>query len=101
MIRRAWCRPRVAAAIVSALAVAALALPASQAMAARAQPAASVAHTSSADKPTIVLVHGAFADSSSWDGVISRLQRDGYTVVAPPNPLEGLPYDSAYIRATS
>jgi pimeloyl-ACP methyl ester carboxylesterase len=88
----------VAAAIVSALAVAALALPASQAMAARAVPTASVAHTSSADKPTIVLVHGAFADSSSWDGVISRLQRDGYTVVAPPNPLVGLPYDSAYIR---
>ena len=34
-------------------------------------------------KPTIVLVHGAFADGSSWNGVIERLQRQGYTVVAP------------------
>jgi pimeloyl-ACP methyl ester carboxylesterase len=49
-------------------------------------------------KPTIVLVHGAWADSSSWDGVVSRLQRDGYTVDVPPNPLLGLTYDSAYIR---
>jgi pimeloyl-ACP methyl ester carboxylesterase len=45
-----------------------------------------------------VLVHGAWADSSSWDGVVSRLQRDGYTVDVPPNPLLGLTYDSAYIR---
>jgi pimeloyl-ACP methyl ester carboxylesterase len=49
-------------------------------------------------KPTIVLVHGAWADSSSWDGVVSRLQHDGYTVDVPPNPLQGLTYDSAYIR---
>jgi pimeloyl-ACP methyl ester carboxylesterase len=49
-------------------------------------------------KPTIVLVHGAWGDSSSWDGVVSRLQRDGYTVDVPPNPLLGLTYDSAYIR---
>src|SRR5258705_4787458 len=37
-------------------------------------------------KPTIVLVHGAFADSSSWNGVITILERDGYPVVAAPNP---------------
>ena len=49
-------------------------------------------------KPTIVLVHGAWGDSSSWDGVVSRLQRDGYTVDVPPNPLQGLTYDSAFIR---
>jgi pimeloyl-ACP methyl ester carboxylesterase len=49
-------------------------------------------------KPSIVLVHGAWADSGSWDGVIQRLQADGYTVYAPPNPLQGLPYDSAFIR---
>jgi len=49
-------------------------------------------------KPTIVLVHGAWGDSSSWDGVVSRLQRDGYTVDVPPNPLLGLTYDSAFIR---
>ena len=49
-------------------------------------------------KPAIVLVHGAWADSSSWAAVTSRLQRDGYTVYVPPNPLLGLPYDSAFIR---
>jgi pimeloyl-ACP methyl ester carboxylesterase len=48
-------------------------------------------------KPTIVLVHGAWADSGSWDGVIQRLQADGYTVYAPPNPLRGLAYDPAYL----
>jgi pimeloyl-ACP methyl ester carboxylesterase len=43
-------------------------------------------------KPTIVLVHGAFADASSWNGVIERLQQqEGYTVIAPPNPLRGWP----------
>ena len=47
-------------------------------------------------KPTIVLVHGAFADGSSWNGVIERLQQQGYTVVAPANPLRGVAADSAY-----
>src|SRR3954454_2057607 len=47
-------------------------------------------------KPTIVLVHGAFADASSWNGVIERLQQQGYAVVAPANPLRGLIVDSAY-----
>jgi pimeloyl-ACP methyl ester carboxylesterase len=42
-------------------------------------------------------VHGAWADTSSWDGVIQRLQADGYTVYAPPNPLQGLAYDPAYL----
>jgi pimeloyl-ACP methyl ester carboxylesterase len=45
-------------------------------------------------KPTIVLVHGAFADSSSWNGVIAVLERDGYTVVAAPNPLRGVRADA-------
>ncbi|PRC51501.1 alpha/beta hydrolase, partial [Mycobacterium sp. ITM-2017-0098] len=35
-----------------------------------------------ADLPTVVLVHGAFADSSSWNGVIESLKRDGYPVIA-------------------
>ncbi|MEU3653360.1 alpha/beta hydrolase [Streptomyces sp. NPDC032161] len=52
-----------------------------------------------AAKPTVVLVHGAFADSSSWNGVIERLQRRGYTVMAPANPLRGLYGDSAYIAS--
>jgi len=50
-------------------------------------------------KPTIVLVHGAFADASSWNGVIERLQQQGYTVIAPPNPLRGVAADSAYIAS--
>ncbi|MFD0657380.1 alpha/beta fold hydrolase [Thermocatellispora tengchongensis] len=50
-------------------------------------------------KPTVVLVHGAFADASSWSGVVSRLQRDGYTVVAAANPLRGLADDAAYVRS--
>ena len=48
-------------------------------------------------KPTIVLEHGAWADSGSWDAVTARLQADGYTVDVPPNPLQGLPYDSAFL----
>ena len=50
-----------------------------------------------AAKPTIVLVHGAWADSGSWNAVTGILQRDGYTVYAPPNPLQGLAYDTATI----
>jgi pimeloyl-ACP methyl ester carboxylesterase len=49
-------------------------------------------------KPVIVLEHGAWADGSSWSGVIGRLQRQGFTVYAPPNPLRGLPQDSAYLH---
>jgi pimeloyl-ACP methyl ester carboxylesterase len=50
-----------------------------------------------ASKPTIVLVHGAWADSGSWDSVILRLQNDGYTVFALPDPLRGLANDSGSI----
>ena len=42
-------------------------------------------------QPTVVLVHGAFADASSWNGVIERLQAAGVTVTAPANPLRGIP----------
>ena len=45
---------------------------------------------------TVVLVHGAFADASSWAGVIERLQKAGVQVTAPANPLRGLNFDSAY-----
>lgn len=47
--------------------------------------------------PTVVLVHGAFADASSWNGVIARLQAKGLNVTAPANPLRGISIDSAYI----
>ena len=47
--------------------------------------------------PTIVLVHGAFADASSWNGVIPKLQADGYEVIAVANPLRSVASDSAYV----
>ena len=48
------------------------------------------------ESPTVVLVHGAFADASSWNGVIERLHAKGVTVTAPANPLRGIAHDSAY-----
>ncbi|WP_330301939.1 MULTISPECIES: alpha/beta hydrolase [unclassified Streptomyces] len=50
-------------------------------------------------KPTIVLIHGAFADGSSWSAVVARLQRQGHHVLAPALPLRGLASDAAYIRS--
>jgi len=50
-------------------------------------------------KPTILLVHGAFAESLSWETVISRLQAKGYNVVAAANPLRGLHSDSDYVAS--
>ncbi len=49
-------------------------------------------------KPTIVLVHGAFADASSWAGVVARLEREGYPIVAVANPLRGVRSDGEYVR---
>lgn len=51
----------------------------------------------SSSKPTVVLVHGAFADSSSWNGVASRLLAKGYPVVAVANPLRGVDSDGKYV----
>jgi pimeloyl-ACP methyl ester carboxylesterase len=86
-------RPRL---IIPALAVAiaALVLPLSQIASAH-----TTTHTvvKGGPKPTIVLEHGAWANTASWDAVIQRLQADGYTVYAPPNPLQGLTYDSAFL----
>jgi pimeloyl-ACP methyl ester carboxylesterase len=48
---------------------------------------------------SIVLVHGAWADASSWHGVTARLQADGYTVYAVPNPLRGPSSDAAYVAS--
>jgi pimeloyl-ACP methyl ester carboxylesterase len=70
--------------------------------------AAGIALSSSADagtyasrtKPTVVLVHGGFADASaSWNDVVQQLQGRGYPVIAPANPLRNLVYDSAYIAS--
>ncbi|MFF3937391.1 alpha/beta fold hydrolase [Streptomyces phaeofaciens] len=51
--------------------------------------------------PTVVLVHGAFADAASWSGVIAELQSDGIPVIAPPNPLRGLASDAAYVASVA
>ena len=48
-------------------------------------------------RPTVVLVHGAFADASGWNDVVEQLQADGVQVTAPANPLRGISIDSAYI----
>jgi len=96
--------PRVAGLITAAAAVAAVSaavLPQS-ASAHTATPAthtAALTAAGSGPKPTIVLVHGAWADASSWTPVIERLQKAGYRVDAPPNPLRGLTYDSEYVAS--
>jgi pimeloyl-ACP methyl ester carboxylesterase len=56
-----------------------------------------MSEATTAGSPTVVLVHGAFADASSWNGVIERLQAKGMNVTAPANPLRGISTDSAYI----
>ena len=96
--------PRVAGLITAATAAAAVsaAVLVPSASAHPAAPAARGAALTAArtgPKPTIVLVHGAWADASSWTPVIERLQKAGYQVDAPPNPLQGLSYDSAYIAS--
>ena len=92
-------KKRLAAAGVS-LAIAGTLLGAGLTGTAHAAAGAAQARTQAAGpgvKPTIVLVHGAFADNSSWDAVVVQLQRLGYTVDVPPNPLRGVSYDSAYL----
>jgi pimeloyl-ACP methyl ester carboxylesterase len=59
----------------------------------------SATQTRSTTKPTIVLVHGGWADSSGWSGEISRLTQAGYPVIAPANALRGLTSDADYIRS--
>jgi pimeloyl-ACP methyl ester carboxylesterase len=80
--------PRVLALVVVLAALAVAALPAG----------ASAAASKAQAKPTVVLVHGAFADASGWAKVTSRLQHRGYTVIAPANPLRGVSADAAYLR---
>jgi pimeloyl-ACP methyl ester carboxylesterase len=97
---------RLATAAFVALAMASTVLVSGTAPATSSTPAAAPASASSRDatrpghggKPTVVLVHGAWADSSSWAGVVTRLQSDGYTVLAAPNPLRLLSGDAAFLR---
>lgn len=92
------CRPasrrrRAATAVVAALVAATTVV-----AAAPGSNAAPDAEASRATSPTVVLVHGAWADSSSWDGVVRRLQHDGYTVDVFPTPLRSLSGDAEYLR---
>jgi pimeloyl-ACP methyl ester carboxylesterase len=80
-------RAMIAAAAVSTIAVAAT------------LPLNALAQASASDKPTIVLVHGAFAESSSWDGVIARLQARNFKVIAAANPLRGVKSDAAAVAS--
>ncbi|MFJ4833440.1 alpha/beta fold hydrolase [Streptomyces sp. NPDC088747] len=89
MSRSARRRGLLAAVTVTALACTPLASAAGSDAAAR----------PSSPKPTIVLEHGAFADASGWNTVTARLQKAGYTVIAPANPLRGLSEDSARLAS--
>jgi pimeloyl-ACP methyl ester carboxylesterase len=88
------------AAVLTGISLQATAAQASPAQTSRAHAGRAQASPAQAGaKPVIVLVHGAWADASSWDGVISYLTRAGFTVYAPPDPLRGLSSDAAYIHA--
>ena len=50
-------------------------------------------------QPTVVLVHGAWADGSSWNAVSTELQAQGFTVLTPPNLLHGVAGDAAYVAS--
>ncbi|MFI2362943.1 alpha/beta fold hydrolase [Promicromonospora sp. NPDC019610] len=95
MTRRRFTRPT---ALVAALATALLALSFVTGATAPARTHGSSGGHGDHDKPTIVLVHGAFADSSGWSGVTERLQDRGYPVLAFSNPLRGPTSDSEYLR---
>jgi pimeloyl-ACP methyl ester carboxylesterase len=93
---------RTRARILLAGAMAALLLgvvSASGSSASTAAPADDSGPTPSTALPTIVLVHGAFADASGWSAEIARLEQAGYPVIAPADPLRGLTADSDYIRS--
>jgi pimeloyl-ACP methyl ester carboxylesterase len=62
-------------------------------------PAGANSHALTSGRPTIVLVHGDWADASSWTNVMKRLQGDGFTVVAPPNLLRGPDIDAPYLAS--
>jgi pimeloyl-ACP methyl ester carboxylesterase len=69
------------------------------------KPAGADARVDGSPRPTIVLVHGDWADGSSWTSVIKLLQRKGFTVAAPPNLLRGpatdAPYLASYLKSIS
>ncbi|MFB7914492.1 alpha/beta fold hydrolase [Streptomyces sp. NPDC056061] len=82
-------RGRTVAAALATAALVAVAVPAAADTDTGADPAGT--------RPTVVLVHGAFADAAGWKGVAERLRGDGYEVMTPDNPLRGLAADSAHL----
>jgi len=95
-------RSTVAAATVTAVAGLALSglatgAPSSAAPSTEAQSTTSTVGANA--KPTVVLVHGGWADSSGWNDEITALQKEGYPVIAPANPLRGLTSDADYLRS--
>ena len=82
--------PRIPLAVVSLGTIALV-------MAAVMVPATLRAEESSRDKPTVVLVHGAFAESSGWNPTTAKLLAKGYTVIAVANPLRGVKVDASYL----
>ncbi|WP_328884148.1 alpha/beta fold hydrolase [Streptomyces sp. NBC_00299] len=80
------------------LTLAATAAVAASLFATTAGPANAKTQTPKGSKPTVVLVHGAFADSSSWNRVIKKLKEDGYPVMAAANPLRDLSSDAASVK---
>ncbi|WP_406102426.1 alpha/beta hydrolase [Streptomyces sp. NBC_01003] len=89
-VRPTFTRRRVIATGAAAAASAAILTPSSATAATGSRPAPGA-------KPTIVLVHGGYADSSCWNGVIRELQSKGYSTIAGANPLRGIPTDAPYI----
>ena len=89
---------RISAVIAASPAITALAA-VSLAAAAAVLPLSSTAKEALMNKPTVVLVHGAFAESSSWNGVASKLLAQGYPVVAVANPLRGVKSDASYVAS--
>jgi pimeloyl-ACP methyl ester carboxylesterase len=59
--------------------------------------AASANAATATAKPTVILVHGAFADATSWNGVAAKLQKDGYTVIGAANPLRSVQGDAVAV----
>jgi pimeloyl-ACP methyl ester carboxylesterase len=99
-LRKNWKKALGGAATVAVAGTAAVIALGPTASAAPAKTTVATAVTAVADstpKPTIVLVHGGFADASSWTGVVARLQDAGYPVTAPADPLRGVPTDAPYL----
>lgn len=94
MSKKNWAIGATAAAVVFALS--ATAVSAAQPTHTAEQAAAVAGHGA---KPTVVLIHGAFADASGWDREVAQLKAGGYQVIAPAVPLRGLASDAAYVTS--